>query len=111
MSPKIQSWGATGEALLIGATDSDLVSIAAVASKIQAMAAARLVPRPPPVLLDAHSAAALLGPSITAKWVYNHIRHMAPGVVRRIGGSIFFVGPKLLEWACDSTESVPRRVR
>jgi hypothetical protein len=106
MPLKAQQWGAAGEALLAGASDSDAVDIATAAARIQALAAARLVAKPPPVLLNAREAAKLLGPSFTAKWLYNHAQSLPPACVRRIGCSIYFVGPKLLEWACDTAQTV-----
>jgi hypothetical protein len=106
----VAGWGVTGETLVTEADERNLIRIAATAAKIQTLATVRLLSgRSTPILMDAKAAAAFLGPSFSAKWLYNHWRDLPPKCVHRIGSRVLFRGEPLRQWASDSRETVTRR--
>ena len=108
MLTPVERWGAAGDELLGTLDDHGLRCLAVIVSRLYLSAIVQMRRVETPALLDAGAAARMLGPSITAKWVYNHVKDMPPGCVKRIGRRVMFVGPKLREWACDTAQTVTR---
>lgn len=100
MTP-IEHWGATGVQLLRSLPLNQLVGLAVVAASIQTEVMLRMAGggQEVPALLDAKSAAQIIGPWCTAKWLYNHVNDLPPGCIHRVGRRVLFVGPKLRDWA------------
>lgn len=109
--PAIQHWAQAGEALVATASAADLLRIATAAARILALATSRTQNHHAPLLMNASTAAAFLGPSFTPKWLYNHWKRLPPECVLRIGKKVLFRGEPLRAWACHSGESVTKEPR